>query len=144
MWSCEGHRERVEAADRCQRCRIHRRRRGGCEYGCVAAKDGSIPEKLSVQTPTEPRLRANGPASEPAVALGMALRVRANEIAQVVLETWAARTSESYAEDERVRRDAVSYTHLSQDQDRTGSFSHTRIIGLATKASMKHPRHRFR
>jgi diguanylate cyclase (GGDEF)-like protein len=39
----------------------------------------------------------------------MALRVRANEIAQVVLETWAARTSESYAEDERVRRDVLRF-----------------------------------
>lgn len=96
--------------------RIHRRRRGGWEHGSVAAKGVPVPEELSPQTPTEPWPGADGPVPDPQVALGMALRARANEIAQMVLETWEAGKTESYAGDERVRQDVLRFVVSGSDQ----------------------------
>jgi diguanylate cyclase (GGDEF)-like protein len=81
-------------------------------------------EKPSRPTSAKRGPKTDGTGSEPAVALGMALGARANEIAQMVLETWATGKRASDAENERVRRDVLRFALSANEQ-----FAHYLITG---------------
>src|SRR5579863_5813105 len=69
----------------------------------------------------------------PRVMLGRALEARANDIARMVLDTWEAGSSESYAEDDRVRQDVLRFVVSGSAQ-----VTHFLITGERPTAEQVH------
>jgi len=90
----------------------------------MTAEDLSASERPSRPISAKRRPKTDGTGSEPAVALGMALRARATEIAQTVLQTWETGKGEFHDENERVRRDVLRFALSGNEQ-----FAHYLITG---------------